>query len=149
MDHRSRLKYTGEMRSYIWDRYQLGDPMKSIGRSFDRPSSSIHNLLSRNHSRISLVGDLLRPLPSGGAQEFIPAGFSVASLLMELCKRRILRNERRQSLRWCPGRRCEQRESWNVVFLLAKMSQKPNYDVLVFDVSDDSGRTAAAATIPF
>ena len=47
MARRTRLKYTEEMRSYIWDRYQLGDSVKSIGRSFDRPSSSIHNLLAR------------------------------------------------------------------------------------------------------
>ena len=47
MAHRSRLKYTDEMRSYIWDRYQIGDSVKSIGRSFDRPSSSIHNMLAR------------------------------------------------------------------------------------------------------
>ena len=47
MPHRSRLKYTDEMRIYIWDRYQIGDSIKSIGRSFDRPSSSIHNMLAR------------------------------------------------------------------------------------------------------
>jgi hypothetical protein len=47
MAPQTRLKYTEEMRSYIWDRYQLGDSVKSIGRSFDRPSSSIHNLLAR------------------------------------------------------------------------------------------------------
>ena len=47
MAHRSRLKYTDEMRSFIWDRYQIGDSVKSIDRSFDRPSSSIHNMLAR------------------------------------------------------------------------------------------------------
>ncbi len=47
MARRTRLKYTDEIRSYIWGRYQLGDSLKSIGRSFDRPSSSIHNLLAR------------------------------------------------------------------------------------------------------
>jgi DNA-binding CsgD family transcriptional regulator len=47
MAHRTRLKYTEEMQSHIWDRYQLGDSVKSIGRFFDRPSSSIHNHLAR------------------------------------------------------------------------------------------------------
>ncbi len=47
MARRTRLKYTDEMRSYIWDRYQLGDSVNSIGRSFDRHSSSIHGLLAR------------------------------------------------------------------------------------------------------
>jgi hypothetical protein len=47
MARRSSLKYTDEIRSYIWDRYQLGDSVTSIGRSFDRSSSSIHSQLAR------------------------------------------------------------------------------------------------------
>ena len=47
MTHRTRLKYTDEVKSYIWDRYQQGDALKAIGRSCDRTSSSIHGLLSR------------------------------------------------------------------------------------------------------
>ena len=46
MARRTNLKYTKEMRSYIWDRYQAGDSVWSIARSFDRPSSSIHMQLS-------------------------------------------------------------------------------------------------------
>jgi len=34
------------MKSYIWDRYQQGDAVKSIGRYFDRPTSSIHRQLA-------------------------------------------------------------------------------------------------------
>lgn len=47
MAHRTNIKYTDEMRSYIWDRYKKGDSIWSIARSFDRPSSSIHLQLSR------------------------------------------------------------------------------------------------------
>ncbi len=47
MAYRTRLKYTDEIKSYIWDRYQQGDALKAIGRSTDRSSSSIHGLLSR------------------------------------------------------------------------------------------------------
>jgi IS30 family transposase len=47
MAHRTHLKYTDAMKSYIWDRYQQGDSVWSIARSFDRPSSSIHRQLSR------------------------------------------------------------------------------------------------------
>ena len=47
MAYRTRLKYTDEIKSYIWDRYQQGDTLKAIGRSIDRSSSSIHGLLSR------------------------------------------------------------------------------------------------------
>ena len=42
MATRARLNYKEEMRAYIWDRYQLGDSIWSIARSFDRPSPSIH-----------------------------------------------------------------------------------------------------------
>ena len=41
------LRYTDDMKSYIWNRYKAGDSVKSIARSFDRPSSSIHGYLSR------------------------------------------------------------------------------------------------------
>ena len=47
MAHRTHLKYTDEMKSYIWDRYQQGDSVWSIARSFDRSSSSIHGQLAR------------------------------------------------------------------------------------------------------
>ncbi len=48
MAHRTRLHYTDEMKSHIWDRYKAGDSVWSIARSFDRYSSSIHGYLSRN-----------------------------------------------------------------------------------------------------
>jgi hypothetical protein len=86
----------------------------------------------------------------------------VTALLIELCKLGFLPNEKRQEpaplyrvcLGRCPGRRCEQREGWNVVFLLAKMSQDPveglprfiGHDVLILNASDDfDGSTAASA----
>ena len=46
MAHRTRLKYTDSMKSYIWDRYQQGDSIWSIARAFDRPSSSIHRQIA-------------------------------------------------------------------------------------------------------
>lgn len=48
MVYPTRIKYTDEMRSYIWDRYQAGDAVKAIARSFDRSSSSIHEQLTRS-----------------------------------------------------------------------------------------------------
>ena len=47
MPRKTRLHYTDEMKSYIWDRYKAGDSVWSIARSFDRSSSSIHGYLSR------------------------------------------------------------------------------------------------------
>ena len=47
MARRARIKYTDEIKSYIWDQYQLGESVTAIGRHFDRPSSSIHLQLAR------------------------------------------------------------------------------------------------------
>ncbi len=47
MKRRSRLYFTAEQKSEIWDRWQRGESMSSIGRGFERDSSSIYPLLSR------------------------------------------------------------------------------------------------------
>ena len=47
MVQRSRIYFTSKQKSEIWDRWQRGESMSSIGRLFDRDSSSIYPLLSR------------------------------------------------------------------------------------------------------
>ena len=47
MVYRTRLHYTEDMKSFIWDRYKQGDSVWSIARSFDRSSSSIHRQLAQ------------------------------------------------------------------------------------------------------
>ena len=47
MSYRRRLYFTSEQKCEIWDRWQSGESMSSIGRGFDRESSSIYPLLSR------------------------------------------------------------------------------------------------------
>jgi len=46
MVYRTRIKYTAKQKADIWDRWQRGESLTSIGRLFDRPSSSIFNMLS-------------------------------------------------------------------------------------------------------
>ena len=46
MIYRTRLKYTDEQKSHIWDRYKQGDAVKAIARDFDRTSGSIHGQLA-------------------------------------------------------------------------------------------------------
>lgn len=46
MKQRQRIYYSAAQRSEIWDRWQLGESMGSIGRRFDRQSSSIFSVLS-------------------------------------------------------------------------------------------------------
>ena len=64
MVYRTRIKYTAQQKADIWDRWQRGESLCSIGRSFDRPSSSIFNMLAptggirpppRQRSRLALT----------------------------------------------------------------------------------------------
>ena len=64
MAYRTRIKYTAAQKADIWDRWQRGETLTSIGRLFDRPSSSIFNMLSptggirpppRQRSRLALT----------------------------------------------------------------------------------------------
>lgn len=47
MGYRRRIYFTEKQKAEIWDRWQLGESMSSIGRLFDRNSSSIYPLLAR------------------------------------------------------------------------------------------------------
>ena len=64
MVYRTRIKYTAAQKADIWDRWQRGESLKDIGRLFDRPSSSIFNMLvptggirppPRRRSRLALT----------------------------------------------------------------------------------------------
>jgi IS30 family transposase len=46
MKQRRRIYYTALQRAEIWDRWQRGESMSSIGRRFDRESSSIFSVIS-------------------------------------------------------------------------------------------------------
>jgi len=47
MGYRGRIYFTEKQKAEIWDRWQRGESMSSIGRRFDRNSSSIYPLLAR------------------------------------------------------------------------------------------------------
>jgi hypothetical protein len=44
MKQRRRIYYSAVQRSEIWDRWQAGESMSSIGRRFDRESSSVSRI---------------------------------------------------------------------------------------------------------
>src|ERR1043165_8813582 len=46
MKQRRRIYYSAAQRSEIWDRWQAGESMSSIGRQFDRESSSVFSVIS-------------------------------------------------------------------------------------------------------
>ena len=61
---RPRIYYNAEQKAEMWDRWQRGESLTSIGRCFDRPSSSIFGQLSpsggirpppRRRSRLALT----------------------------------------------------------------------------------------------
>ena len=45
MKQRRRIYYSAEQREEIWERWHRGESMSSIGRLFERGSSSIYNIL--------------------------------------------------------------------------------------------------------
>ncbi len=64
MKQRTRIYYTPAQRSEMWDRWQRGESMSSIGRAFNRESSSVYSVLSptggirpppRKRSRLALT----------------------------------------------------------------------------------------------
>jgi len=58
MTYRGRIKYTVKQKTEMWDRWQRGESLTSIGRVFERNSSSIFGLLSpteRKRSRLALT----------------------------------------------------------------------------------------------
>lgn len=84
MAYRSRIYFADRQKSEIWDRWQRGESMSSIGRSFDRNSSSIHPLIARaggfrpaerKRSRFALT------LPE---REEIPRGLGVGASLRQI-----------------------------------------------------------------
>ena len=46
MKRRRRVNYSVAQRAEIWDRWQAGEPMSSIGRGFDRDSSLVFSVIS-------------------------------------------------------------------------------------------------------
>ncbi len=63
MTHRTRINFSATQRADLWDRWQRGESMRSIGRLFERESSSIYALLqpsggicppTRTRSRLAL-----------------------------------------------------------------------------------------------
>ena len=90
MVYRRRIYFTSEQKSEIWDRWQHGESMSSIGRLFDRDSSSIYPLLSRtggirppDRRRSRLAQTLIeREIISRGTA----ATRSIRSIARELCR---------------------------------------------------------------
>lgn len=87
MKQRRRIYYTASQRAEIWDRWQRGESMSSIGRRFDRESSSVFSVISptggirptdRKRGRLAL---------SLAEREEISRGLSVSEPLRAIARR--------------------------------------------------------------
>ena len=47
MTYRTRINYTPKQKAEMWDRWQRGESLSSIGRLFGRESSSVFGILSK------------------------------------------------------------------------------------------------------
>ena len=65
MKYRRRIYYSATQRAEIWDRWQRGESMSSIGRVFDRQSSSVFSV-------ISPTGGIRPPGRRRGSRALIP-----------------------------------------------------------------------------
>jgi hypothetical protein len=48
MKRRTRIYYSDAQKAQIWDRWQSGESMHSIARSFDRFHTSVQSILTAN-----------------------------------------------------------------------------------------------------
>jgi hypothetical protein len=54
MKYRRRIYCSSSQRAEIWDRWQRGESMRSIGRVFDRQSSSVFSVTYRQQEAFAL-----------------------------------------------------------------------------------------------
>ena len=78
MKYRQRTFYSDKQKSEMWDRWERGESLSSIGRRFNRASSSIYPLLART------VG--IRPPERVRSRLALTADPSVNSLRMRQCR---------------------------------------------------------------
>ena len=92
MKRRTRIHYSDAQKAQMWDRWQRGESLKSIGRLFDRSSSSIYPILSvtggirpppRARSRLALTLIEREEISRGVAQ-----GDSMRSIAAQLGRSR-------------------------------------------------------------
>ncbi len=86
MKQRRRIYYSAAQRAEIWDRWKAGESMSSIGRRFDRESSSVFSVLSptggiRPPDRRRAAGAL-----SLGEREEISRGLSTRCSLRRIAR---------------------------------------------------------------
>ena len=86
MSYRRRIYFTSEQKSEIWDRWQRGESMSSIGRGFDRDSSSIYPLISRTGGIRPLARKRSRLALTGVEREIISRGVAACQSVRAIAR---------------------------------------------------------------
>jgi IS30 family transposase len=87
MARRTRIYFTDKQKSDIWDRWERGESMSSIGRLFERNSSSIYPLLSRTGGIRPPERKRSRLALTLSEREEISRNLSIGSSLRSIAKR--------------------------------------------------------------
>ncbi len=87
MARRTRIYFTDKQKADIWDRWERGESMSSIGRLFERESSSIYPLLSRTGGIRPLERRRSRFALTLSDREEISRGLSIGNSLRSIARR--------------------------------------------------------------
>ena len=87
MKQRRRIYYSSAQRSEIWDRWQAGESMSSIGRRFDRESSSVFSVISPTGGIRPPVRQRAEQALSLSEREEISRGLSTQCSLRSIARR--------------------------------------------------------------
>jgi IS30 family transposase len=87
MKQRRRIYYSAAQRSEIWDRWQAGESMSSIGRRFDRESSSVFSVISPTGGIRPAARRRAQQALNLGEREEISRGLSTHSSLRSIARR--------------------------------------------------------------
>ena len=87
MKQRRRIYYTASQRAEIWDRWQRGESMSSIGRRFDRESSSVFSVISPTGGIQPAARKRCSRALSLAEREEISRGLSVSEPLRAIARR--------------------------------------------------------------
>jgi IS30 family transposase len=86
MNRRGRICYSAAQRSEIWDRWLAGESMKSIGRRFDRASSSVFAVISPTGGIRPASRRRARQALSLGEREEISRGLSTGCSVRSIAR---------------------------------------------------------------
>jgi len=87
MKQRRRIYYSAVQRSEIWDRWQAGESMSSIGRRFDRESSSVFSVISPTGGIRPAVRRRAKQALSLSEREEISRGLSMRRSLRSIARK--------------------------------------------------------------